>query len=303
MRAFTLDSLEIPAALREDLPAPTPWCGEILVRVTASSANPVDNAIAAGMLAGMFEHTFPVVLGATSPGHRGDRRGGAAFAEGDEVFGFVPHADPTCTPALGRADHGPAGTDRRARARGRRRRAAGGAPLAGITALVAVDALDLSEGDALLVVGATAVSAASPSSSPPRPAPRSSRPRCPRTRRSCATSASPTCVPRDADLAGLDADALLDLVSYAPGAFDTALKDGARRLAEQRRRRGRAAPTSWPPPTATACRASARCSPTAHCACPSKPPTTLPTPATRSQRSRVPTPRASTPSASPELSA
>ena len=33
------------------------------MRVRASSANPVDNAIAAGMLVGMVEHDFPVVLG------------------------------------------------------------------------------------------------------------------------------------------------------------------------------------------------------------------------------------------------
>jgi hypothetical protein len=32
----------------------------VLVRVRASSANPVDNAIAAGMLAQMVEHDFPV---------------------------------------------------------------------------------------------------------------------------------------------------------------------------------------------------------------------------------------------------
>ena len=33
------------------------------MRVRASSANPVDNAIAAGMLTRMVEHEFPVILG------------------------------------------------------------------------------------------------------------------------------------------------------------------------------------------------------------------------------------------------
>jgi NADPH:quinone reductase-like Zn-dependent oxidoreductase len=51
-------------ALREELPDPTPGDNEILVRVHASSVNPVDNSIAAGMLAQMgVEYEYPVVLG------------------------------------------------------------------------------------------------------------------------------------------------------------------------------------------------------------------------------------------------
>src|SRR5215207_4579727 len=64
MKAIALDALGAPPALREDLPAPRPAAGEVLVRVRASSVNPVDNAIAAGMLSDMgVEHEFPVVLG------------------------------------------------------------------------------------------------------------------------------------------------------------------------------------------------------------------------------------------------
>ena len=63
MTAVTLDSLATPPALREDLEAPTPAGDEVLVRVQASSANPVDNSIAAGMLKDMVEHEFPVTLG------------------------------------------------------------------------------------------------------------------------------------------------------------------------------------------------------------------------------------------------
>ena len=63
MKAITLDAFGTPA-LRDDLPAPMPSAGELLVRVQASSVNPVDNAIAAGMLSGMgVEHEFPVTLG------------------------------------------------------------------------------------------------------------------------------------------------------------------------------------------------------------------------------------------------
>jgi NADPH:quinone reductase len=63
MKAFTLDALNTPPAPRDDLPDPTPAGSEVLVRVHGSSVNPVDAGIAAGMLAQMFEHEFPVVLG------------------------------------------------------------------------------------------------------------------------------------------------------------------------------------------------------------------------------------------------
>ena len=49
---------------REGDDVPAPGAGELLVRVQASSVNPVDNAIAAGMLSGMgVVHEFPVTLG------------------------------------------------------------------------------------------------------------------------------------------------------------------------------------------------------------------------------------------------
>ena len=63
MRAFILASFDTPPALRDDLPAPVPAEDEVLVRVHASSVNPVDAAVSAGMLKGMSEHEFPVVLG------------------------------------------------------------------------------------------------------------------------------------------------------------------------------------------------------------------------------------------------
>lgn len=63
MRAFTLNSFDAPPALRNELPAPSPVDEEVLVRVHASSVNPVDAAIAAGQLRKMFEYEFPVVLG------------------------------------------------------------------------------------------------------------------------------------------------------------------------------------------------------------------------------------------------
>ena len=237
MRAITLDSFDTPPALREDLPTPAPTAAEILVRVHASSANPVDNAIAAGMLKDMVEHEFPVTLGRDYAGVV-ERLGSdvTRYAVGDEVFGFLTHANPTIhdgswaeliavsedmsiAPA-------PAGVELAT---------AGAAPLTGITAMTAIDALELSEGDTVLIVGATggvgsfAVQLAA---------------------RAGATVVAPALsedeaylhdlgvsdvLPRDVDVAAAarerhpeGLDAVLDLVSYAPGAFDALLKDGGR---------------------------------------------------------------------------
>jgi NADPH:quinone reductase-like Zn-dependent oxidoreductase len=64
MRAITIDGPDTQPAPREDLPTPAPADNEVLVRVHASSANPVDGSIAAGMLAQMgVEYEYPVTLG------------------------------------------------------------------------------------------------------------------------------------------------------------------------------------------------------------------------------------------------
>ena len=158
MRAITLDSADTPPALREDLPEPTPTDNEVLVRVHASSVNPVDNSIAAGLLAQMgVQYEYPVILGRDYAGVI-EQVGSAVsdYKPGDQVFGFLLHANPTAragawaelitvTEELSIAPV-PDGVDLAV---------AGAAPLAGITALAAVDALDLSEGDVLLVAGAT----------------------------------------------------------------------------------------------------------------------------------------------------
>src|SRR2546429_9808981 len=49
MRAVTLDAFDAAPAVRDDLPDPTAAAGGLVVRVRASSVNPVDNAIAAGV--------------------------------------------------------------------------------------------------------------------------------------------------------------------------------------------------------------------------------------------------------------
>ena len=75
---------------------PTAAADGLVVRVRASSVNPVDNAIAAGMLRDIVDHDFPVVLGRDYAGTvetiGADVEG---YAVGDEVFGFLLHAHPT----------------------------------------------------------------------------------------------------------------------------------------------------------------------------------------------------------------
>jgi NADPH2:quinone reductase len=238
MKAVTLDAFDTPPRLRDDLPAPTPAPNEVLVRVHASSINPADNGIAAGMLKQMgVEYEFPVILGRDYAGVV-EQVGPEVtrYAVGDEVFGFLLHANPTVRDGswaeliavpqdmfIGRA---PQGVDLAT---------AGAAPLAGIAAIMAIDALELSEGDNVLIVGATgglgsfAVQLAA---------------------RAGATVVAPALaedetylrelgvselLPRDGDLAAAARerhpdgfDAVLDLVNYAPGVPATLVKDGGR---------------------------------------------------------------------------
>lgn len=92
MKAVVLTDFDTPPVVTEDLPAPAPAEGEVLVRVRGSSANPVDNAIAAGMLRGIAEYEFPVVLGRDYAGVVEDVGCGVTrFAPGDEVYGFITY--------------------------------------------------------------------------------------------------------------------------------------------------------------------------------------------------------------------
>src|SRR5215210_9537638 len=240
MRAFTLDSLDMSPGLREDIPAPTPADNEVLVRVHASSVNGADAGIAAGMLSGMVDHEFPVVIGRDYAGVV-EQVGSAVmrYAEGEEVYGFLMHANPTVhdgtwtelivVPEDNFVARKPAGVEFAA---------AGAAPLAGISAVSALDALEISEGDTVLVVGANggvgcfAVQlAANAGATVIAPALTEDE----EYLRDLGVS---EVLDRDADVAALvherypeGVDALLDLVSYTPDGFDAyaaALKSGGR---------------------------------------------------------------------------
>lgn len=237
MRAVTIDRPDIPPALREDLPEPAPADNEVLVRVHASSVNPVDNSIAAGMLAGMgLEHDYPVILGRDYAGvvnQAGTAVSG--YRPGDQVYGFLLHANPTVhdgawaelitvTEELSIAP-APDGIDLAT---------AGAAPLAGITAMTAIDALDLSDGDVLLVTGATGGVGSLAVQLAARAGAHILAPALAEDEAYLRELGVSDVLPRDGNIAELvrarhpdGIDALLDLVNYAPGAFDATLKSGA----------------------------------------------------------------------------
>jgi NADPH2:quinone reductase len=237
MKAVRLDAFGASPALRGDVPEPSPGAGQVLVRVQTSSANPVDNAIASGMLKDMLPHDLPITLGRDFAGvveQIGD--GVSAVSVGDAVFGVVPMmiaavhdgawaelilaGEQTLTRKPGSVDTAVAGV----------------AGLGAGTAVLLVDALELSQGDTVLVVGATggvgslavqlAVAAGANVIAPGRTDDAEFL-------RELGVSAV---VDRDADVVAAvrerhadGVDAIIDNVSMGTtGTYDAALKDGGR---------------------------------------------------------------------------
>jgi len=154
MRAVVIAEQGTSPVLTE-LPTPSPDTGEVLVRVEASSLNGFDTAVAAGYLAGMMEHRYPVVLGKDFAGTVaavGD--GVTRFAVGDRVFGVVTK------PFLGDGGFGEYvvvgdGLGTAAIPDGLDVATAGVLGLAGTAAVDALDAVAPQPGETVLVSGAT----------------------------------------------------------------------------------------------------------------------------------------------------
>ena len=226
--------------MRDDLPEPSSADGEVLVRVHASSVNPVDAAIAAGQLKDMVEHEFPIVLGRDYAGVVEQVGSGVTrYAAGDEVFGFVLHANPTVhegswaelivVPEHNFVSRAPASL---------KLEAAGAAPLSGIAALLSIDALDVSEGDTALVVGAIGGVGSFAVQLLVRAGATVIAPGLPEDEQCLRGLGVSKVLDREGDIAAAarqfipdGVDALLDLVSYAPDRFEAtaaALKAGGR---------------------------------------------------------------------------
>src|SRR3954471_17793364 len=155
MKAFALLAPDSHAAL-VDLPEPALASDGVRIRVTAASINGFDVFEATANLARMMEHRFPTVVGRDFSGVVDAVGAGWEDVEvGDEVFGFI-----TSQPPL------EVGTFAEVVSEGGRLVVAGkpagvsfieaaAIPLAGSTAVDAVEAVDPGIGDTILVIGAT----------------------------------------------------------------------------------------------------------------------------------------------------
>jgi NADPH:quinone reductase-like Zn-dependent oxidoreductase len=233
MKAVIWNELGAQPEVRDDLAEPSPGAGEVLVRVRASSVNPVDGGIAAGMLKDMVPHEFPITLGRDFAGvveRAGD--GVDSVAPGDEVFGFIPamkapvHAGAWAERIVVDADglaRKPDGVDEAT---------AGAAPLAAVTAAMCVDALELSPGDAVLIAGATGGVGSIAAQLAAAAGATVIAPGLPEDADYLRSVGVSEVVPRDGDVVAAvgeaRVDAIIDLVHYAPGSYDAALKDGGR---------------------------------------------------------------------------
>jgi NADPH:quinone reductase len=153
MRALAVRSFRAPVEMM-DLPKPQAGQGEILVHLGAASVNPIDWKLADGAYEGRMPHQFPLVLGVDGAGVvEGVGAGVTRFKVGDGVYGqfFAPPAGRgtyaefiAASEALGIAPI----------PRGIYTAQASAVPTAGMTALSAVDALELRKGQSLFVLGA-----------------------------------------------------------------------------------------------------------------------------------------------------
>ncbi|TAM75522.1 NADP-dependent oxidoreductase [bacterium] len=148
MRAFAIDQLREAGSLHE-LAMPEPAPDHVVVRVRAAGVNPADWKLRDGLF-GMPKRAFPIVLGGDFAGVV-ERVGGEMrdFAPGDRIFGVAPsgsYAEYVSVESSGVLAKIPRGiSDAHAAA----------LPTAGLTALAAVEWLELRAGESLLVVGAT----------------------------------------------------------------------------------------------------------------------------------------------------
>jgi NADPH:quinone reductase-like Zn-dependent oxidoreductase len=154
MKALALANFDSPPTLL-DLPLPEPDAGQVRVRIRAAALNGMDRAIAGGMVKGMAEYQFPVVIGRDGAGvvdAVGD--GVDHVSVGEEVIGHI-FFGPTLQDgtiaeyAVLPADEvvaKPATVDFTD---------AAALPLAGAAAIAVIDAAEVQTGQRVLIAGAS----------------------------------------------------------------------------------------------------------------------------------------------------
>ncbi|MFB0620833.1 NADP-dependent oxidoreductase [Streptomyces sp. AGS-58] len=158
MHAFAIDSFGQTPQLK-DLPVPEPGPGEVQIKIRAAAVNPIDWKVAAGALAPPgTDFPFPYTLGFDVAGRVTAAGDGAAFEVGQEVFGMRRPGTAARHPHGSYAQYMTASKDTVAlavRPDGLDAVPAAALPMTGGTALGLTRRLDPSEGETLLVVGAT----------------------------------------------------------------------------------------------------------------------------------------------------
>jgi NADPH2:quinone reductase len=153
MKAFAIEGFGEQGSVR-DVPVPEPAKGQLRVRVGTAGLNPFDVAVVQGHVKDHMEHRFPLVPGMDASGTvDAVGEGVEGHAVGDEVFGSVGKgylgegtlAEFT-TVSAGTVTHKPSSFDHAV---------AAAIPTAGVTALNMADTLVLSNGQTVIVVGAT----------------------------------------------------------------------------------------------------------------------------------------------------
>ena len=153
MKAFALDTLGQPGSIH-DLPVPEPSEGQVRIKVAAAGLNPFDSAVVNGHMEGRMQHRFPLVPGMDASGTVDSVGDGVdELAVGDDVFGSVGKivlgegtlAELT-TMSNGTIARKPSWLEHTG---------AAAIPVAGITALVMMDAITPKAGNIVVVIGAT----------------------------------------------------------------------------------------------------------------------------------------------------
>jgi NADPH:quinone reductase-like Zn-dependent oxidoreductase len=154
VKAFAISGPDKPASL-VSLPEPEVGARDVQVGIRAASVNGFDVYQASGYLLGMMEHRFPTIVGRDLAGvveAIGSEVTG--FAVGDEVLGFVPSTPPLQRGSFAERISG-ADLVLVAKPTGLDFHQAAALPLTGTAALDLLSAVNVKEGDTLLIVGAT----------------------------------------------------------------------------------------------------------------------------------------------------
>jgi NADPH:quinone reductase-like Zn-dependent oxidoreductase len=151
LRAFAFDDYAVPGSIHE-LADPQPGDGEVRIRIAAASINPFDNFLVQGYMKERMPLTFPFVACGDLSGTVDQVGAGVeGLAPGDPVFGVLGWGGKGTLAELALAK-----PDTLARRPGALDdRAAAALPLAGVSALMSVEAAGVKPGDVVVVIGAS----------------------------------------------------------------------------------------------------------------------------------------------------